>query len=94
MGRVTKNWHVEYYLDPLEVVDFSNRMFMDQDRKAENRYVAKLRVECQNVAEERNRLISEAQGFFGIFVDENKLARARNLDTSSCSRLNSLGLGR
>lgn len=93
-GRMTKKLNVEYYMDPLEIVDWSNRMFMDQDRKAENKYVQKLRVECQNVAEERNRLINEAQGFFGIFVDENKLARARNLDTSSCTRLNTLGLGR
>jgi len=67
---------------------------MDQDRKAEHRYVQMLRVDCENVLQERNRLVQDATGFLGIFVDEGKMNRAKALDTSSCTRLNTLGVGR
>lgn len=91
LGRVTKRWGVEYYLDPREVKDFTPRNFMDQDRKAEDRYSRMLRLECQNKMDEKDRMITEAYGLFGIFTDQKKLDRANRLDLSACNRLNALG---
>lgn len=91
LGRVTTNWNIEYYLNPAEVADFTKRNFMDLDRKAELRFVQMLRIECQAKREERQRLVEKAQGIFGFFIDEDMMDQARNVDLSSCIKLQTLG---
>ncbi|KAI4207190.1 MAG: hypothetical protein LQ346_000684 [Caloplaca aetnensis] len=45
MQRTTPRLRVDYFLNPAEVEDYSNRNFRDLDRKAENSYVANLQFE-------------------------------------------------
>ncbi|KAL8997592.1 MAG: hypothetical protein Q9188_006285 [Gyalolechia gomerana] len=82
MHRTTPRLHVDYFLNPAEVEDYSNRNFRDLDRKAENSYITNLQYDCQLEMRTRNRMIENAQGWF--FQDVDKMREARSYEMRSC----------
>lgn len=92
MQRTTPRLKVEYFLNPVEVEDYSNRNFKDLDRKAENSYVTNLQYDCQLEMRTRNRMIENAQGWF--FQDVEKMRDALNYEMRSCRRLDDWGFSR
>ena len=89
MQRTTPRLKIDYWVNPNEVSEYSNRKMNDLDRKAENQYITNLQYECQIEARTRNRMVEDAQGWF--FVDERKMKEARRYDMKACRRLDSLG---
>lgn len=92
MQRTTPRLRVDYFLNPAEVEDYSNRNFRDLDRKAENSYVTNLQYDCQLEMRTRNRMMDDAQGWF--FQDVDKMREARNYEMRSCRRLDEWGFAR
>ena len=91
MRRTTPRVKVDYWVNPTEVEDYSNRKLHELDRKAENQYITSLQHECQIEIKTRNRMVEDAQGWF--FVDENKMRDARKYNMKACKRLEQWGLG-
>ncbi|KAL8643351.1 MAG: hypothetical protein Q9228_000073 [Teloschistes exilis] len=92
LRRTMPRVRVDYYLNPAEVEDYSNRNFRDLDRRAENSYIANLQYDCQVEMRTRNRMMDDAQGWF--FQDTEKMREARNYEMRSCRRLDEWGLPR
>ncbi|KAL9591787.1 MAG: hypothetical protein Q9179_007370 [Wetmoreana sp. 5 TL-2023] len=92
MRRTMPRLRVDYYLNPAEVEDYSNRNFRDLDRRAENSYVTNLQYDCQVEMRTRNRMMDDAQGWF--FQDVEKMREARNYEMRSCRRLDEWGFSR
>lgn len=92
LHRTTPRLKLDYFLNPNDVVDWSNRKLSQLDQKAEISYLGRLRSECDAELEKRQRLIHEAHGWF--FQDADKLRQASQMDLSSCRRLDELRSGR
>lgn len=92
LRRTMPHLNVDYYLNPAEVEDYSNRKFRDLDRRAESSYVTKLQNECQLELRTRNRMIDDAQGWF--FQDVDKMREARNYELRNCRKLDGWGIPR
>lgn len=88
MGRTTPKLNVNYYVNPLDVEDYSARKFRQLDQRVEVDYVSLLRYECEHEVNARDRKIQEAQGWF--FPDVDKMKEARAMELKSCRRLDSL----
>ena len=92
LHRTTPNLKVDYYVNPRDVAEYSNRKMSDLDRRAESSYIGHLQYECQIEMRTRNRMVEEAQGWF--FQDVDKMRDARGYPMRSCSRLDEWGLPR
>ena len=90
MQRTTPWLKVDYFINPIDVEDYSERKLKDLDRKAENRYVTNLQYECQLETRTRSRMVEDAQGWFS--QDEKKMKEARNYEMKACKRLDNLGI--
>ncbi|KAJ5570961.1 Heat shock protein DnaJ N-terminal [Penicillium sp. DV-2018c] len=88
LGRSTPKLNLNYFVNPLEVDNFSARNFRELDSRVEVEYVRKLRHECDAEAHERERRLQEAQGW--IFPDVEKMKKARAMEMPSCRRLDQL----
>lgn len=88
MHRTTPKLKVDYYVNPVDVDDFSSRKFSQLDSRVESEYVGKLRYECDEEIQEQDRRIMEAQGWF--FPDVEKMKAARAMELKACRRLDSL----
>lgn len=88
MQRTTPKLKVDYYINPVDVDDYSNRKFSQLDQRVEVEYVNKLRYECESEVQMRERMIQEAQGWF--FPDVEKMKEARAMELKSCRRLDAL----
>ncbi|GAB1217655.1 hypothetical protein ATERTT37_006895 [Aspergillus terreus] len=88
MQRTTPKLKVDYFLNPVDVEDYSQRKFSQLDRKVEVDYVTTLRYACENEVQVRDRMIQDAQGWF--FPDVEKMKAARSMELKSCQRLESL----
>ena len=80
--------HVPYWVNPVEVEDYTSRKWKELDKVAEGKYVGQLNAECEWEQSQRNRLFNDAQGFF--FPDYAKMERARNMEMPKCRRLGEL----
>lgn len=78
---------VPYWVNPVEIADYSSKQWKQLDKRAEDKLLGKLYNECAWEQDQRQRLAQEAQGFF--FTDQVKLDRARRMEMPSCSRLDS-----
>lgn len=78
-----------YWVNPVEVVGYSNSQWKKLDRHAESQYVNRLYAECESEQTQRQRLANEAQGFF--WTDMEKLDQARRMEMPNCRRLGELG---
>ena len=90
MARKTTREKVPYWINPVEVDGYTARQFAHLDQSAEVQYVQQLRVFCEEEVESRNRLVTEAQGWF--VQDTHKMNRARNMEMKNCRKLESLGV--
>ncbi|KAI9734742.1 MAG: hypothetical protein M1818_006729 [Claussenomyces sp. TS43310] len=90
--RLTPKLHVNYYVDPADVVDFTARKFSQLDQTAEINYVKLLRIECQRETEHRQQLWDASQGWF--FQDLDKANAAKNYEMRSCTLLHKMGQSR
>lgn len=88
MGRTTPKLNINYFVNPLDVEDYSARKFRQLDQRVEVDYVTSLRYECETEVNARERKIQEAQGWF--FPDIEKMKEARAMELKSCRRLDSL----
>lgn len=88
MGRTTPNLNLNYFVNPLEVDDFSARRFKQLDKQVETDHVRALRFECENEVNQRERKIQDAQGWF--FPDIEKMKEARAMELPNCRRFEKL----
>lgn len=88
LHRTTPKLNVNYFVNPLDVEDYSTRKLRQLDQRVEVEYVTKLRFECESEAQARERMIQDAQGWF--FPDVEKMKQARAMEMKSCRRLDSL----
>ena len=91
MQRTTNNYKVDYWVNPKEVDDFSQRQFNQLDKRAEVDYISGVRYNCDVEVQNRQRLMEDAQGWF--FVDEAKMQEARTMDLPNCQKLRDMRLG-
>lgn len=90
--HITPKLKVDYYVNPVDVADYTPHKFKQLGDRAESTYIQKLHVECETQQDRQRRLMNEAQGWF--FVDEAKAKQANSLDMTSCRILDSLRLRR
>ena len=86
--HTTDRLHVNYWVNPNEVADYTAKKWKDLDRVAEGKYVGQLNAECEWERSQRQRMVNDAQGFF--FTDQALLDRARRMEMASCRRLQDL----
>jgi DnaJ family protein B protein 12 len=85
--RVTRNFKVDYYVNPAEVKDYNN--WKNLDYHVEEQYKDILVGRCNIEVDKRRRAFQAAQGFWT--TDEEKLAEAKRLVQPSCKRLERMG---
>ncbi|CAI7572197.1 unnamed protein product [Penicillium bialowiezense] len=88
LGRTTPKLNLNYFVNPLDVDNFSARNFRDLDTRVEIEHVRTLRNKCDAEAHERERRLQDAQGW--IFPDVEKMKKARAMEMPACRQLDSL----
>lgn len=88
LGRSTPKLNLNYFVNPLDVDNFSARNFRELDSRVEVEYVRKLRFDCDAEANERERRLQDAQGW--IFPDVEKMKAARAMEMPNCRKLDQL----
>lgn len=88
MQRTTPKLKVNYFINPVDVEDYSTRKFHQLDQRVEVDYVTKLRYECDVEVQHRDRVIQDAQGWF--FPDVEKIKEARAMELKSCRKLDAM----
>ncbi|KAJ5105459.1 Chaperone protein dnaJ [Penicillium alfredii] len=86
--RTTPRLNINYYVNPVDVEDYSARKLRQLDQRVEVDYVSSLRYECENEVQARERKMQEAQGWF--FPDVEKMKEARAMELTNCRRLDKL----
>lgn len=89
-SHVTSKLRQEYFVNPVDVVSYSNRDWTRMNDYVDQNLVRRLNHECENEQTQYQRLIQEAQGWFSI--DQEKLREAKALEQRSCNRLRGLPL--
>jgi hypothetical protein len=89
MQRTTKYHHVDYFVNPTEVADYTTRNYVQLDQRVEQLYTRQLKVECEREVDSRQRVLNEAQGWF--FQDPDKMKEARGMDMKACKKLEAMG---
>jgi len=92
LHRHTPRMKVDYYINPVDVENYTPSQFSKLDQKAEINFVQRLDLECKNEHAARQELIDSAQGWF--YQDAEKIQQARNMEMRSCKKLDSMGVGR
>lgn len=90
--RITPKLHVDYYVNPNDIADYSSRKLNQFDQRVEVQYVSKLQHNCESELLRREGLIQEAQGWFSS--DTEKIKRARAMVLHNCKKLDELHLKR
>ena len=89
LRRTTRDHHIDYWVNPAEVADFSARKFNQLDQRAEATLVRHLKIDCEREVNRKQQIVNEAQGWF--FQDPEKIMQARKLPMKACRRLEQLG---
>ncbi|KAL9619117.1 MAG: hypothetical protein Q9160_006206 [Pyrenula sp. 1 TL-2023] len=90
LQRTMPGIHVNYWLNPRDVEDYSPGKLRKLDSRMETEYVSDLQYRCQNEREQKRQMVYDAQGFFS--TNQRMMEQARNLPMKSCSRLDELKL--
>ncbi|KAH7355611.1 DnaJ domain-containing protein [Pyrenochaeta sp. MPI-SDFR-AT-0127] len=90
LERVTSRIKVHYFVDPKDVHDYNPKKWRKLDEQAEQQYVHTINVRCQNEVFQQRKAMEDAQGW--IYVDEDAMERARNMELKNCQKLRKLGL--
>lgn len=88
MGRQTPRLNLNYFVNPLEVEDYSPSKLRKLDQRVEMDYVSKLKWDCESEVQLRERKIQDAQGW--LFPDVEKMKEARAMELKNCRRLEQL----
>lgn len=88
MGRTTPRLNLNYFVNPLEVEDYSPSKLRKLDQRVEMDYVSKLKWDCESEVQLRERKIQDAQGW--LFPDVEKMKEARAMELKNCRRLEQL----
>ena len=88
MGRTTPKLNINYFVNPVDVEDYSPRKLRQLDQRVEVDFVSSLRYACDAEVQMRDRKVQEAQGWF--FPDVEKMKEARAMELKSCRRLEQL----
>lgn len=80
---------IPYYVNPVDVQEYTSRKWRELDKVAETRFVHHLDAECQWEQNQRQRMFQEAQGFWRR--DEEKWEAAKQYQMPSCQRLEGWG---
>ncbi|KAG4266407.1 DnaJ like subfamily B member 12 [Fusarium proliferatum] len=88
--RTTPNLNVNYYVNPEEVAQYSEKKLNKLDRTAEHQLLRHLKNECENELIYQRRLRDAAQGWF--YQDPDKMALAQTYTMPSCERLQNMGV--
>lgn len=64
LHRHTKRMGVDYFINPVEVENYTPSQLSKLDQRAEVNYVQRLNVECQQEELARQDLVNQAQGWF------------------------------
>lgn len=91
-AHISERLKIPYWVNPVEVEEYSAKKWRELDKGAEVKYVSNLNVMCERERVDRDRLVQEAQGFF--FTDQVKMDRARAMDMKNCRMLGDLGYRR
>lgn len=75
-------------MNPVDVENYGARKFNQLDQRVEVDFVTKLRWECENEVQARERMVQDAQGWF--FPDVEKMKQARAMELKACRHLDSL----
>ncbi len=92
LRRMTPNLNIAYFVNPVDVQDWTKYKLTQLDRTAEVNRVRGLRVECENEMMHKRRLVDAAQGWFR--PDPEKMDEAKRFKMPSCQRLDNLGVSR
>lgn len=82
MQKTSANLKVNYYVNPGDVIDLSQKKVTELDRKAESSYINHRQYECQLESRQQTRMMEDAEGW--LWRDENAMRRARSFDKKSC----------
>lgn len=88
--RISHRYKVPYWVNPVEVEDYSTRKWKRLDEVAEAKYMHLLNVRCEYESQQQKRLEQEAYGW--LSVDQEKLSQARKMEKKNCKKLNDLGI--
>lgn len=88
LHRVTPTLKVDYYINPVDVDQFTPNKFYKLDKAAESNFVRQLKTGCEQEQETRQRMMNEAQGWF--MPDAVKMSQARNMVMKNCRKLEEL----
>lgn len=86
--RTTGTYKIPYFINPVEVEDYSASKLKNLDKQAENSYIQDLRIRCDKEQQHRLNLQEEAQGWF--FPDLEKMERANKMELKACNRISEL----
>lgn len=89
--RQTPKLKVDYYVNPVEVAEYTAYKYKKLDERAEIARVQQLRVECDNELQRRQQIIDAAQGWF--FQDDVMMQQARSMELRSCRILSEMQAG-
>ncbi|KAH6674587.1 hypothetical protein B0J14DRAFT_562696 [Halenospora varia] len=88
LSRFSKPHNTEYWVNPVEVENYTPKQFHMLDQEADRMFVQEMRVGCVQEEEARQRLVQEAQGWFG--QDQQKMLRAQKMEMLHCKKLEEL----
>jgi DnaJ family protein B protein 12 len=83
--RTTPKYKVNYYVNPVDVVDYTPRHFSQLDKEAETKYINRVKVDCEVERQHQQRIWDESQGWF--YQDKTMADRAKNMEMTNCKIL-------
>ncbi|KAF2013693.1 DUF1977-domain-containing protein [Aaosphaeria arxii CBS 175.79] len=88
--RLTANLKIPYYVNPVEVDDYSRSKWRKLDEMAERKYVHNINVRCDMENAQQEQMKQDAHGWF--LIDEEKMEKARKMDKPNCQKLRDMGI--
>lgn len=88
--RSTWRLHVPYWVNPVDVEDYTARKWKKLDEIVETKYVHTINMKCEQEHVQQTRMVQDAQGWF--YPDTQKMTAARKMPMPNCKRLRELGI--
>ncbi|KAL1586656.1 hypothetical protein WHR41_04654 [Cladosporium halotolerans] len=89
LHHVSSKLKVDYYVNPVEINDYTPSKWKNLDKYVEQRYVQRLSSDCEWQMAQRQRAFQEAQGFWSR--NEEKWEQATNMGMPACKKLEGWG---
>lgn len=92
MQRETPNYKIPFFVNPNEIKDLKKGDMAKLDRRAETNIVNNLNFNCAKEQELQMNEMNAAQGW--LFVDTERVKKARAMHLPNCQRMRELGIRR